>query len=108
MFNPSHANWVNQLQPLFIAGTVFVSSGTPSGRKGSHLDNAWEFQNQLTPPPAHGSNETLRTIIHAPEGEGLYAEERMLLLNHLARIERETGWKTSDCAATLRTLWGLE
>lgn len=34
-----------------------------------------------------------------------YAVEKIILLKQLARIERETGWKTSDRAAELRTLW---
>ncbi|KAL2816078.1 fungal-specific transcription factor domain-containing protein [Aspergillus granulosus] len=72
--NPSHANWVNQLQPLYIAGTVFASS-------------------------ANGPN------LGSDQDE--YAAEKILLLKQLARIERETGWKTSDRAASLRSLWGL-
>lgn len=36
-----------------------------------------------------------------------YPTEKLLLLKHLARIERETGWKTSDRAADLRIFWGL-
>ncbi|KAL4976004.1 hypothetical protein BDW66DRAFT_159944 [Aspergillus desertorum] len=72
--NPSHAYWVNQLQPLYIAGTVFASS-----------DNAPGFR----------------------EEEEEYAAEKILLLKHLARIERETGWKTSDRAASLRSIWEL-
>ncbi|PWY96194.1 hypothetical protein BO94DRAFT_2233 [Aspergillus sclerotioniger CBS 115572] len=100
MSNPSHANWVNHLQPLFIAGTVFASSETGPGMK-----NARESQKGSIPPSAHGSRETLNTTGYAPQREDSYAEERTLLLNHLARIERETGWKTSDRTATLRALW---
>lgn len=36
-----------------------------------------------------------------------YAVEKILLLKQLARIERETGWKTTDRAAALRMLWAL-
>jgi hypothetical protein len=36
-----------------------------------------------------------------------YATEKVLLLKHLATIERETGWKTSDRAADLRALWEM-
>lgn len=36
-----------------------------------------------------------------------YAAEKILLLKQLARIELETGWKTTDRAAALRMLWAL-
>jgi hypothetical protein len=36
-----------------------------------------------------------------------YSSEKITLLKHLAKIERETGWKTSDRAAELRKLWGF-
>ncbi|KAL4907846.1 fungal-specific transcription factor domain-containing protein [Aspergillus multicolor] len=78
--NPSHANWVNQLQPLYIAGTVFTGSGNG--------------------PPGHAD-------ANLASHEDRYAVEKILLLKQLARIERETGWKTSDRACSLRSLWGL-
>jgi hypothetical protein len=37
-----------------------------------------------------------------------FAAEKIALLRHLAKIERETGWKTSERARDLRILWGLE
>ncbi|KAL4767131.1 hypothetical protein BDW60DRAFT_220799 [Aspergillus nidulans var. acristatus] len=42
--NPSHteylsANWVNQLQPLYIAGTVFASSNNAPGWAGNWLED---------------------------------------------------------------------
>lgn len=39
---------------------------------------------------------------------GDFPAEKMALLKHLAQIERETGWKTSDRARELRILWALE
>lgn len=36
-----------------------------------------------------------------------FSSEKILLLKHLARIELETGWKTSDRAAELRMIWGF-
>lgn len=36
-----------------------------------------------------------------------FCREKIVLLKHLAKIERETGWKTSDRAAELRSLWGF-
>lgn len=42
------------------------------------------------------------------EEDGDFAAEKLALLKHLALIERETGWKTSDRARDLRVLWGLE
>ncbi|PYI09799.1 hypothetical protein BO78DRAFT_22899 [Aspergillus sclerotiicarbonarius CBS 121057] len=92
MSNPSHANWVNQLQPLFIAGTAFASSALET----------WEPEENM--PLARSSGATPNVA----EVEDLYAAEKILLLKHLTRIERESGWKTSDRAATLRGLWGLE
>jgi hypothetical protein len=37
-----------------------------------------------------------------------FAAKKLALLKHLAKIERETGWKTSERAKDLRMLWGLE
>lgn len=37
-----------------------------------------------------------------------FAAEKIALLKHLAVIEQETGWKTSERAARLRHLWGFE
>lgn len=37
-----------------------------------------------------------------------FAAEKIALLRHLAKIERETGWKTSERAKDLRILWGLD
>lgn len=37
-----------------------------------------------------------------------FSTEKVLLLRHLLRIQRETGWKTDDRAKDLRLLWGLE
>ncbi|OJJ65637.1 hypothetical protein ASPBRDRAFT_212020 [Aspergillus brasiliensis CBS 101740] len=99
--NISHPNWVNQLQPLYIAGTAFsenhVSSfQDTSGRNqstwvGSHLEVPW---GRPVPPVA-------------ADITGKYASEKITLLKQLARIERETGWKTSDRASELRNLWGF-
>ncbi|KAJ9491396.1 hypothetical protein VN97_g1851 [Penicillium thymicola] len=86
--NPSHANWVNQLQPLFIAGTVFGSSVA--------FPSVWDT---LSVSPGDGPS--------AAENHDEFCSEKILLLKHLARIERETGWKTSDRAAELRMLWGF-
>jgi hypothetical protein len=37
-----------------------------------------------------------------------FAVERITLLQHLVRIQRETGWRTEARAKELRQLWGLE
>ncbi|KAF4443600.1 alkaline phosphatase family [Fusarium acutatum] len=81
--NPSHANWVNHLQPLYIAGTAFAGSPKQSG---------------------HGSSESWSIPTEAED----YAVEKIALLKHLAKIERETGWRTTDRAKDLRILWDLE
>ncbi|KAH7129735.1 hypothetical protein B0J13DRAFT_644606, partial [Dactylonectria estremocensis] len=76
------ANWVNHLQPLYIAGRAFVT--TPSS---------------TSQPSQQGSG------FHDCADE--YAAEKIALLKQLARIEKETGWKTSDRSQELRKLWGL-
>lgn len=84
------ANWVNQLQPLFIAGTVFGNSvATPI------------IRDVLNRSPSH--EHTAQDDLQDDD----YCSEKILLLKHLAKIERETGWKTSDRAAELRMLWGF-
>jgi hypothetical protein len=78
------ANWVNHLQPLYIAGKVFGSGSARRQSVSSRLDE----------------DET--------SGEDEHPAEKIALLKHLAKIERETGWKTSNRAAELRRLWGIE
>ena len=82
--NTSHANWVNHLQLLYVAGQVF---GYGSARQ-------------------QGVSPRLDEDDIANEEE--YAAEKLSLLKHLSKIEREIGWTTSDRAADLRRLWGLE
>ncbi|KAL4879945.1 hypothetical protein BJY04DRAFT_208417 [Aspergillus karnatakaensis] len=109
--NTSHSNWVNQLQPLYIVGTVFANSS-----RSTKPSSAAPFN----PPPL--SSIPLRFSKPSCEAEyppsmGIQAitqgvasdssAEKILLLKHLALIERETGWKTYDRAAALRELWVL-
>ncbi|KAB8247376.1 hypothetical protein BDV35DRAFT_379924 [Aspergillus flavus] len=104
MSNSSHANWVNQLQPLYIAGAVFANKSSSLSACPDSSDDQVRFcpssrisiirQNI----PSHHARSNL---------EEEYATEKILLLKHLARIENETGWKTSDRAADLRKLWGF-
>ncbi|KAF2019572.1 hypothetical protein BU24DRAFT_439648 [Aaosphaeria arxii CBS 175.79] len=82
--NTSHANWVNHLQPLYIAGQVF--GGVRVDRQNIR-STAVEEDNHV---------------------EEEFPAEQIALLKHLARIERDTGWKTSGRAAELRKMWGLE
>jgi hypothetical protein len=77
--NTSHANWVNQLQPPYIAGQVLGNS--LCGRQNVKNDSP---------------------------GEEEHPAEKIALLKHLAKIERETGWRTSGRAAEQRRLWGIE
>jgi hypothetical protein len=82
--NALHANWVNQVQLLYIAGQAFGC--------GSNMQ-----QDVLRlPDESDGADDVY------------YAAEKLALLKHLAKIERETGWRTSERAADLRRLWGLE
>lgn len=61
-----------------------------------------------------GSTTSERDASHSSpwEAEDLevenFAVEKIALLQHLARIERETGWKTSDRAKDLRIFWRLD
>ncbi|KAL4982407.1 hypothetical protein BDW68DRAFT_195359 [Aspergillus falconensis] len=99
--NISHPNWVNQLQPLYIAGTAFAEKHVSSFQDtsehnqsmwvGSHLEVPW---GRPVAPVAADITEK-------------YASEKIALLKQLARIECETGWKTSDRASELRNLWGF-
>jgi hypothetical protein len=94
-------NWVNQLQPLYIAGTAFsenhvsffqsTTGRDQSTRVSSRLEVPW---GRPVPPVAADINDK-------------YASEKIALLKQLARIESETGWKTSDRASELRNLWGF-
>ncbi|CAI7615504.1 unnamed protein product [Penicillium manginii] len=82
-------NWVNQLQPLFIAGTLFGTSELV----------VQDFETSVS---LVGELDSLES----PDSDKFCAE-KIILLKHLAKIERETGWKTSDRAAELRSLWGF-
>lgn len=79
------SEWVNNLQPLYIAGKVLA--GTPK-QTASVVDAAEDGGNPSEPED--------------------FAAEKIALLRQLARIERATGWKTSERARELRVLWGLE
>ncbi|KAF0330442.1 alkaline phosphatase family protein [Colletotrichum asianum] len=85
--NDSHANWVNHLQPLFIAGRALANTSRWGGR-------LLEAQPSDTYDDCFGDGEE-------------YALEKLALLKQLAKIEKETGWKTSDRSAELRRLWGF-
>ncbi|KAB8279286.1 hypothetical protein BDV30DRAFT_222444 [Aspergillus minisclerotigenes] len=104
MSNSSHANWVNQLQPLYIAGAVFANKSSSLPACPDSSDDQVRFSPSSIFSiirqniPSHHARSNL---------EEEYATEKILLLKHLARIENETGWKTSDRAADLRKLWGF-
>ncbi|CAI4220213.1 unnamed protein product [Parascedosporium putredinis] len=114
--NNSHANWVNHLQPLYIAGTALgrtiqrgravgvemnASPDVPSPAIETRLANNPGIREDISTNSAHAS----RTIALDSEE---FAAEKFALLKQLARIERQTGWKTSGRARDLRILWGLE
>ncbi|KAH7265901.1 hypothetical protein B0J15DRAFT_235693 [Fusarium solani] len=101
--NPSHANWVNHLQPLYIAGRVFgpISEAPCSA----------QHQGGRIHPPVGATPSSVGESTDDGDGmseTGDFPAEKMALLKHLAKIERETGWKTSDRARELRILWALE
>ncbi|RAH67339.1 uncharacterized protein BO66DRAFT_441299 [Aspergillus aculeatinus CBS 121060] len=109
--NSSHANWVNHLQPLYIAGTVFAgycTTSPPSKHTQSH--NVASYRSAAQQPVSPDlMNLAGSEVLAAHESTMVeeYATEKILLLKHLSRIDAETGWKTSDRAAELRGLWGL-
>ncbi|EXA31513.1 hypothetical protein FOVG_17214 [Fusarium oxysporum f. sp. pisi HDV247] len=121
--NPSHANWVNHLQPLYIAGRVFGGSSKqplaiqPGHRSCSvHVSQRPRHLRQ-TDPGSTGSERfgaSTSSVVdrvedwNSPSESEDFAAEKIALLKHLAKIERETGWKTSERAKDLRMLWGLE
>ncbi|KAJ5516857.1 hypothetical protein N7527_008417 [Penicillium freii] len=78
-----------------IPGSPYTSSYT-SPAVGTAR---WTDPTLITP----GSYLTSKTM----DEEEMFAAEKVALLKHLARIERETGWDTSARAANLRSLWGL-
>lgn len=58
--------------------------------------------------PAYGTfQRSRRAALMGGDDTEEYASEKIALLRQLARIERETGWKTSDRASELRDLWGF-
>ena len=71
---------------MYIAGKVL--SGTPKQMTCVSADAAEDYSN-------------------TSESED-FAPEKIALLRQLARIERETGWRTSERARDLRVLWDLE
>ncbi|PLB53777.1 hypothetical protein P170DRAFT_4722 [Aspergillus steynii IBT 23096] len=99
--NTSHANWVNQVQPLYIAGAAFKGENTC-------YNELYELDGLRTRPArvgpiVNGNRNANGKRVSSEE----YATEKIILLKHLALIERETGWKTADRAADLRRLWGF-
>lgn len=97
MSNHDHANWVNHLQPLYIAGQIFAENTTfPLGHKDPLAD-----QQPLRRSAGRGPTAT-------EAGSLKYAEEKFTLLKHLQVIQCETGWKTDERARELRHLWGLQ
>ncbi|PKS11003.1 hypothetical protein jhhlp_002762 [Lomentospora prolificans] len=113
--NNSHANWVNHLQPLYIAGTVFGSSDRyerpnrtdmTSGTDGNSPHSGRRTNGSgLVGDLSEGLTEGSRSI---GLGSEEFAAEKIALLKQLTRIEKQTGWKTSERARDLRVLWGLE
>jgi hypothetical protein len=108
--NQPSANWVNHLQPLYIAGTVFDVAITPGHEDGvisilkSGRTRRMDLASTGSSSSVIGDSEDARSPCKHSE----FAAEKIALLGHLAKIERETGWKTSDRAKDLRILWGLE
>ncbi|KAH9242518.1 hypothetical protein K456DRAFT_1820137, partial [Colletotrichum gloeosporioides 23] len=96
-------NWVNQLQPLYIAGRVFGSWKLRPGRKHDLNHSADKSRHRQPGLPRHDEQPAELD----PDMDDFPAE-KMAILRQLATIERSTGWKTSDRARDLRVLWKLE
>ncbi|CVK92166.1 uncharacterized protein FPRN_09784 [Fusarium proliferatum] len=112
--NPSHANWVNHLQPLYIAGRAFAGSPKLPLEK---QPGRGSYRSRHLRQTDHGSTQSERFEANTSDtAEGWndpaepedFAAEKIALLKHLAKIERETGWKTTERAKDLRILWDLE
>lgn len=98
--NPDHANWVNHLQPLYIAGQTFAEN--PDFPLG--LGRAASGQRSL-----HGNDHHVRgQAVMQGADSSKYAAEKFALLKQLRVIQAETGWKTDERARELRNLWGLQ
>lgn len=98
--NADHANWVNHLQPLYIAGQVLAeNSDFPPG-----LGLATRARKD-----PHGNDQPGRWRAAAPGTDtSKYAAEKFALLKQLQVIQAATGWKTDERARELRHLWGLQ
>jgi hypothetical protein len=57
--------------------------------------------------PLYIAGRTFETTPDKEDGAE-YAAEKIALLKHLAKIERESGWPTASQATALRRLWRLE
>lgn len=93
---------MNQLQPLFITGLVFCNGEAYQTRldQSSRLHNALYRTHNLPSFGMSGTGnrrwfvltETLPRGEERPRAEE-FAAEKIALLKHMARIERETGCK---------------
>ncbi|KAG5659478.1 hypothetical protein KAF25_002037 [Fusarium avenaceum] len=109
--NSSHANWVNHLQPLYIAGKVFGDVLVPGREDGDVSPRSGSGGPRQIHIGLAGNGSPVADTVgdwNSPSKHDDFAAEKIALLRHLAKIERETGWKTSDRARDLRMLWGLE
>lgn len=97
--NTDHANWVNHLQPLYIAGQALAEN------KNFFVESSPQAGNPQRP---ESSSRRTTNISEQPAGIAQYAAEKFLLLKHLQLIQAETGWKTDSRAKDLRSLWGLQ
>ncbi|KAL4793912.1 hypothetical protein BDV19DRAFT_399728 [Aspergillus venezuelensis] len=109
--NPSHASWVNQLHPLYIAGTVFTRRipSSESDDTASCSPLGYRPQTSLSASRGDLNAEKSRSTRFPARGdaEDDYPAENLIILKHLSQIQRETGWKTSNRAEALRALWEL-
>ncbi|KIW68534.1 hypothetical protein PV04_04473 [Phialophora macrospora] len=117
--NTDHANWVNHLHPLFIAGRQFgTCRGQSDSVRGRGDMATLPTTRFISTFPSTSSNSRCGTMSRSAtrhyrhEDEHVdnvrFAVQRITLLQHLVHIQRETGWRTEGRAKELRQLWGLE
>ena len=109
MRSPSSANWVNHLQPLFMAGEIFAMQWNKEKVRSNQSANYQpSFHSASSPESPYMTRTAALDTAGDPNYASDYSAQKIALLQHLIRIQRETGWTTEGRAKQLRRLWGLE
>jgi hypothetical protein len=112
MFCTNSANWVNHLQPLYIAGQAFGPPQRKEIRAQQSLLHRFGDEGKRAPKGSPFDSRQSEWLSDAGGDRAIdsshFAAEKIAILKHLVLIKRETGWKTESRAQDLRILWGLE